>query len=648
MESNYSEKYQYIRRVILRNFKSVVDQEVYLAPLTILVGENSSGKSSLFQVIRLLEQANNVQHEGEQFPLNYEQIQVGEFDDICSNYAQENETISMGFDLNIPAEDIEAAGSTRYETVRADYLRYTGDTIWFEENYNDDIGECYFYLHEWLKNQKMDSYVVKWQVDIEGINADNSASANIRNICLYLSDIYNRVQYQLLNIGRVDKDATIQPNHEEACSEGFYTYPTISESKKNKDNDYSFEVADYEVKDDLDYIKICAVDISGALPIRFIIKSDAYDLIAYMFMREIGQLLFSEEELSMDATHLVQLAAKRIEEKQSRRGSSVKFPAAIYSMPELINACQYDIFNASIEHRKSIANAMADHLSVEDISILINGIKDLFSWTEAGNGILFSSVHYLDNFCANNYIQYLGPLRKSPQERGATYPAVQSSYIGQSGEFTAPVLNHLGSKEVKIPMPNGEQSSVSLVEAVEAWGAQLGLLEAIRVVQQPRIGNTITVKTKGLDKEVPLDAVGVGVSQLLPVLVLCLLSEPESVILLEQPELHLHPALQQRLADFLIAIARSGRQLIVETHSEYMVSRLRRRIAEDPYDELLSISKVIFAERDGQTGITTYRDVELSPYGDIDEWPKGFFDQAAAEEREIIRGGLKKRAEKDF
>lgn len=658
MDSNYSEKYQYIRRVVLRNFKSVVDQEVYLAPLSILVGENSSGKSSLFQAIRLLEQANNAKQEGGYFPLNGNKINAGSIDDIRSNYAQENETISIGFDLSIPARYIEATSSNKYKELGADHFRKHGDIDDFEKRKDDsdktiedNIVACYHHLSEWLKNHKIDNYVIKWQVEIEGIKPDNSAAANIRNIYLSLSDIYDRVQYQQLNIGRVDKDATIQPNYEEASSEVFYTYPTRSESNginDVKDCDYSFEVTDYEVTDDLDSIKICAVDISGALPIRFIIKSDAYDLIAYMFMREIGQLLFSEEELSMDATHLVQLAAKRIEDKQSRRGSSFKFPAAIYSMPELINACQYDIFNASIEHRESIANAIADHLSVEEISILTNGIKDLLSWTEAGNGILFGSVHYLDNFCANNYIQYLGPLRKSPQERGATYPAVQSSYIGQSGEFTAPVLNHPGSKEVKIPMPNGEQSSVSLVEAVEAWGAQLGLLEAIRVVQQSRIGNTITVKTKGLDKEVPLDAVGVGVSQLLPVLVLCLLSEPESVILLEQPELHLHPALQQRLADFLIAIARSGRQLIVETHSEYMVSRLRRRIAEDPDDELLSISKVIFAERDGQTGITTYRDVELSPYGDIDEWPKGFFDQAAAEEREIIRGGLKKRAEKDF
>ena len=124
-------------------------------------------------------------------------------------------------------------------------------------------------------------------------------------------------------------------------------------------------------------------------------------------------------------------------------------------------------------------------------------------------------------------------------------------------------------------------------------------------------------RNRRLERKVTLDAVGVGVSQLLPVLVLCLLSEPGGVILLEQPELHLHPALQQRLADFLIAVARSGRQLIVETHSEYIVSRLRRRIAEDTTeeDDLLAMSKIVFAERDRQTGLTTYREVEFSLTG---------------------------------
>ena len=653
MDTNYSAKYQYIRRIVLRNFKSVIDQEVYLAPLTILVGKNSSGKSSLFQAIRLLEQANNAKQEGGNFPLIGDKIQAVSIDDIRSNYSQENETISMGFDLSIPADNIGISFTDRYKALEADYIKDSDIGDSFEENVEDDILECYIHLEDWLKNRKIDSYIIKWQVDIEGRNIDNPGLTNIRNICLGLSDPYDRVQYQLLNIGRVDQDATIQPTYEEANSGEWNTYPTTKESsdiKKIGYYDYSFQGTD-----DLDFI--CAADLSGALPVKFVAKINIYYIVAFKLLEKIIKLdkwirenqSLPKEELLALALELIRISAQEIEEEQDKQGSNFRFPEAIYSLPELINfVCQYDIPNDLSSRYKSIATAIADKLDVKDDTFLIDEDEAFFDWRKERTGILFGSIHYLTNFCTDNNIQYLGPLREPPGKTESTSPTVRPSYIGQSGEFTASVLNRLGSEEVNIPMPNGEQSSVSLVEAVKAWGAQLGLLQAIRVVQEPKVGNTIIVKTEGLDKEVALDAVGVGVSQLLPVLVLCLLSEPGSVILLEQPELHLHPALQQRLADFLIAIARSGRQLIVETHSEYMVSRLRRRIAEDPDDELLSISKVIFAERDGQTGITTYRDVELSPYGDIDEWPKGFFDQAAAEEREIIRGGLKKRAGKDF
>ena len=185
-------------------------------------------------------------------------------------------------------------------------------------------------------------------------------------------------------------------------------------------------------------------------------------------------------------------------------------------------------------------------------------------------------------------------------------------------------------------------SKVKLVEAVDSWAKHLGLVEGVLIEDRAAEGIRIKVKPHGMDSSVPLTSVGVGVSQLLPVLVLCLLAEPGSVILLEQPELHLHPALQQRLADFFIAMVRSGRQLIVETHSEYMVSRLRRRIVEDPDDELLGMAKVIFAERDWETGLSSYREVELSPLGAIEEWPAGFFDQAAEEERAIIMGGVRR------
>ena len=131
-----------------------------------------------------------------------------------------------------------------------------------------------------------------------------------------------------------------------------------------------------------------------------------------------------------------------------------------------------------------------------------------------------------------------------------------------------------------------------------------------------------------------LTNVGVGVSQLLPVIVLCLYSQPGQVVLLEQPELHLHPALQQKLADFLLAMSKSGRQIIVETHSEYLITRLRMRTVQDP--SITNLFKIIFAENDGQTG-TKYNPVEVDENGSLETWPEGFFDEATSDIETMVR-----------
>ncbi len=236
-------------------------------------------------------------------------------------------------------------------------------------------------------------------------------------------------------------------------------------------------------------------------------------------------------------------------------------------------------------------------------------------------------------------IHYVGPLRENPKRnpQGAILD-LDPSKVGERGQFTADLLAMHGTDTTGLPMPEGSAPTIN--DSFRSWLMGLGLAADVRVVGPH--GGTIEVKPHGLDSFFPLSSVGIGVSQLLPVLVQCLLAEPGSVLLLEQPELHLHPGLQQRLTDFFIAMVRSGRQLIVETHSEYMVSRLRRRIAEDPDDEILGMSKLVFAERDRETGLSSYREVELSPLGAIEEWPAGFFDQAAEDERAIIMSGVKK------
>jgi predicted ATPase len=122
------------------------------------------------------------------------------------------------------------------------------------------------------------------------------------------------------------------------------------------------------------------------------------------------------------------------------------------------------------------------------------------------------------------------------------------------------------------------------------------------------------------------------------------MARPGQLVLLEQPELHLNPALQQTLADFFLAMVRSGRQLIVETHSEYIVTRLRRRVVEDEKDEVRNLFNIVFAEQNDK-GRTKFQVYDVHPSGALgaEEWPAGFFDQAGSDVEAMMRLTLSRR-----
>ena len=117
------------------------------------------------------------------------------------------------------------------------------------------------------------------------------------------------------------------------------------------------------------------------------------------------------------------------------------------------------------------------------------------------------------------------------------------------------------------------------------------------------------------------------------------MSEPADLLILEQPELHLHPALQKRMADVLLAFVRAGRQILVETHSDHLVNQLRYEVAADESDEIKDLVKLIFAEQ--TDGITTYRESEINEYGGLSEdWPDGFLDVSAKSAQDLVRHGF--------
>ena len=113
-------------------------------------------------------------------------------------------------------------------------------------------------------------------------------------------------------------------------------------------------------------------------------------------------------------------------------------------------------------------------------------------------------------------------------------------------------------------------------------------------------------------------------------------------MILEQPELHLHPALQQQLGDFLLDCAQSGRQLFVETHSEHLVNRVRRRVADPSGADEGMVVSLLFAEQ--VDGVTELRHSVIDPYGGSEsEWPSGFFDISAAEAQAFVSTSHTKR-----
>lgn len=120
--------------------------------------------------------------------------------------------------------------------------------------------------------------------------------------------------------------------------------------------------------------------------------------------------------------------------------------------------------------------------------------------------------------------------------------------------------------------------------------------------------------------------VGIGISQVLPVLVMAYASEGK-LLAMEQPEIHLHPALQAELADVFIESALGERKntFILETHSEHLILRLMRRIREQklsPEDV-----SVIFVEPQSQG--SRFLELRMDEEGDfIDEWPGGFFEES--------------------
>jgi predicted ATPase len=239
-------------------------------------------------------------------------------------------------------------------------------------------------------------------------------------------------------------------------------------------------------------------------------------------------------------------------------------------------------------------------------------------------------------------LHYLGPLR-SPAKRYYMVYLDESPSLDQAGEFLPYILRHSEDTSVDYAAPDGSIRQESLRQALDNWlqyfrtglmqdgggGAELELLTTGEVLAQFQLRST-----GGAEKHSLMDS-GFGYSQLLPILVRGLLLQWRGTLVVEQPELHLNPALQVRLAEFLAAVTKTGRQVLVETHSEHLVNAIRVLAAEDETGAIADKSSILFVDSEGPRPVL--RRLEVQPDGTVPDWPSHFFGEALSLSGRLLR-----------
>jgi hypothetical protein len=235
-------------------------------------------------------------------------------------------------------------------------------------------------------------------------------------------------------------------------------------------------------------------------------------------------------------------------------------------------------------------------------------------------------------------LYYLGPLREYPKPDYA-WAGSEPEDMGPRGEQVVDAL--LASRERgKISRGKGRKG-FTVEEYVAFWLKELGLVHdfSVKAITPDSSLYRVWITIRPGAAPVRITDVGFGVSQILPVLTICYYVPEGSTILLEQPEIHLHPAVQSGLADvFIDAIKRRNVQIVLESHSEHLLRRLQRRLAE----EQIAPEQVALYFADVEDGESQLRSLELDPYGNIRNWPPNFFGDEMGDLAAMTEAAMKR------
>lgn len=228
---------------------------------------------------------------------------------------------------------------------------------------------------------------------------------------------------------------------------------------------------------------------------------------------------------------------------------------------------------------------------------------------------------------------YLSAYRIEPQflYRIENEEELSERYFGKNGEYAIQYLKLHGGEDVQNKLLIvGDENKITISDQVRAW------LDMISPGVSPVININMSSRTAELQYEYIENRektnsyksvnVGFGITYVLPVVVALISANPGDIILIENPEAHIHPRGQRMLGELIVAAGAGGVQVIVETHSDHVLNGIRVAVKK----QVLEPSKTKF--------FFFYKDIEdsykhkvtcpvIDKNGRLDKWPDGFFDE---------------------
>ncbi len=621
----------------LGNFKSVRNSaELSFAPITLFVGQNSAGKSTILQSILLTAQTVQSNSRAKSVVLNGRITRLGSFSDIHSN-AADSEEVRIGFTLKPSPFEQRASASQRRPSYPAYYAQeYERRMAEIEVSYSFSGGLGNGLAKEYQLQPRLEGGFLRFagrdgqgDARFDFRRHQEPAEAVLKRLGVdpenYKLPDTSALEYQILKSVGV-----AQPNYRRA-----YRLPKQSNP------------AGVLLRHFLPSGACVAYDaVAEELDTVFEMISDTYSSYRYGEI-DPGWLKNIVENHSL--RNLIVDAFRAAQERNTESGKVRAQPAidalAIDFSAERLARAQSSLTSSA---KKALAIQLAD--KEEEIKSLLRGGRS--SRREVAAIPLQEQLRFAADYVTSFFtdgIRYLGPLRDEPK---AIYPMTgynDPQDVGFRGEYTAAVLENYKNERVKyLPTDrfpfssrrNNELLQTTLAEAVTDWLRHLGIANEVATQDKGKLGHELTISTGGSQHLHDLTHVGVGVSQALPIVVSSLLAPSGATLIFEQPELHLNPRVQTRLADFFVSLMLSGKQCVIETHSEYLISRLRYLAAMSEDVGIASNTRIYFVEKPAAESV--YREVTISDAGGIKNWPTGFFDETERNSEAIIRAQMEK------